>query len=178
MKLINKSSNEIRLTYVKIECVKAVNGTGHVVEEHPVLVSVGFKRCIEGHPVVGPGGEIDVFLGNNGEVLAFIKIWRKLEYAGDVKVISAEEAFEKLKRGEVVNRPMEPLKIEVMQVKPGYYARGLCSSRNATVLCGYSTAEMRAHSFLVFQLVSLLTIKIFLENINLSLQSAQVYLSF
>lgn len=93
-------------------------------ERIPMFISLVYKREIDGLPVVGPGGEINIDLGNN-EVLTFLKIWRKLEYVGEVKIISAEKAFEKLKRGEVVNKPVSPLKLEVIQIKPGYYAKGL-----------------------------------------------------
>lgn len=93
-------------------------------ERIPMFLSLIYKREIDRLPVVGPGGEINIDLGNN-EVLTFLKIWRKLEYVGDVKIISAEEAFEKLKRGEVINKPMSPLKLEIVQIKPGYYAKGL-----------------------------------------------------
>ncbi len=88
-----------------------VNRTARVVYKKPILVSVSFKRHLNGFPVVGPGGEISISLGNNGKLLDLTKIWRKLEYVGDVQIISAKEAFEKLKRGEVVNKPMRPLEV-------------------------------------------------------------------
>jgi len=76
-----------------------------------------------------------VILGDNGKLLDLTKIWRKLEYAGDVKIISAEEAFEKLKRGEVVSKPMGQLNLKVVKVEPGYYAKGLGEKQELLQTC-------------------------------------------
>ncbi len=39
--------------------------TGEVVEKHPLSVDVKFEREINGMPVVGAGGEIDISLGRD-----------------------------------------------------------------------------------------------------------------
>jgi len=117
--------DDARLSRVETEYVEIINtSTGKIVDRKPTLVRVSFKRYLNGMPVIGPGGEITVFIGDNGEVIDLIKIWRKLEYAGDVKIISAEKAYEKLKKGEVMRKPMGMLKLRIVHVEPGYYAGG------------------------------------------------------
>jgi hypothetical protein len=96
--------------------------TGEVVEEHLLSVDVKFEREINGMPVVGAGGEIDISLGEDGELLFLSKCWRSLEYAGEVKIIPASEAFEKFKKGELIQKPMSQEEAEVTQIKLGYYA--------------------------------------------------------
>lgn len=92
-------------------------------EKYPLWVAVKFEREVDGMPVAGPGGEIDVSLGENGEIIYFSKVWRKLEYVSETEIISADEALEKLKRGEIIRKPMSPLsEVEVVGVKLGYYA--------------------------------------------------------
>ncbi len=123
---IDVDKKELRLAFAKTEYVKTINTkTGEVVKEEPLLVNVKFERILNGMPVVGPGGEIQVLIGDGGKILTFVKIWRKLEYAGEVSVIPAEKALEKLKRGEVMNRPMASLKLDIEKVELGYYAEGL-----------------------------------------------------
>jgi hypothetical protein len=116
---------DAKLVHVETVYVEGYNLTTKRVEKRiPMFISLIYKREINRMPVVGPGGEIRIDLGKN-EVLTFLKIWRKLEYVKDVKIISAEEAYEKLKKGEVVNKPISQLKLEIVQIKPGYYAKGL-----------------------------------------------------
>jgi regulatory protein YycI of two-component signal transduction system YycFG len=112
----------VKLEKVSREDVERVDN-GKVVERKPVLVDVIFRRYISGMPLIGPGGEIEVFLGENGEVLGYLKPWKKIEYDKDIELISAREAYEKLKRWEVENKPTEPLKLTVIKVEAGYYAK-------------------------------------------------------
>lgn len=117
---------DAKLSDVRTEYEQAIvfdDNTAKVVDKKPLLVSVGFKRYLNGLPVAGPGGEITVFIGDNGELVNLIKTWRKLEYAEDVEIISVEEAYEKLKQGEVMNKPMGPLNLKIEQISPGYYAK-------------------------------------------------------
>jgi hypothetical protein len=113
------------LSKVQTEYAEVIDtDTGKVVDREPTLIRVTFKRCINGTPVIGPGGKIVIYIGDNGEVVDLTKIWRKLEYAGKVKIIPAKEAFEKLVKGEVMMKPMGRLKLKVTDVEMGYYAAG------------------------------------------------------
>ncbi len=115
-------AGDVKLEKVSREYVEKVEND-KVVERKPVLVDVIFRRYINGMPLFGPGGEIEIFLGENGEVLGYLKPWKKIEYNGEAELISSREAYEKLKRWEVENKPTEPLKLTVIKVEVGYYAK-------------------------------------------------------
>ena len=116
-------SKDAVLTGVETNYLYGMNTkTGEIVEEHPLGVDVKFEREINGMPVVGAGGEIDISLGENGELLFLSKCWRSLEYAGEVEIISASKAFEKFEKGELIQKPMSQEEVEVTQIKLGYYA--------------------------------------------------------
>jgi len=112
------------LSKVQTEYAEVIDTDTGKVDRKPTLIKVTFKRCIDEMPVIGPGGKIVVYIGDNGEVVDLTKIWRKLEYAGKVKIIPAKEAFEKLVKGEVIMKPMGRLKLKVTDVEVGYYAVG------------------------------------------------------
>jgi hypothetical protein len=97
--------------------------TDTIEEKYPLRTQVIYLQQVNGAPVIGPGAEINIELGENGELLEIEKAWRSLEYAGDVPVISAEEAFEKLNRGELLVKYQSPLnEINISDIKIGYYA--------------------------------------------------------
>lgn len=74
--------------------------TGTVEEQYPQYTRVAYRQYINGSPVMGSG--ITVSLGENGELLDISKDWSTLEYAGEIPVISADEAFEKLNRQDLL----------------------------------------------------------------------------
>lgn len=74
--------------------------TGTVEEQYPQYTRVAYRQYVNGSPVMGSG--IEVSLGENGELLDISKDWSILEYTGEIPVISAEEAFEKLNRQDLL----------------------------------------------------------------------------
>ncbi|MDD4254219.1 MAG: hypothetical protein PHP59_02455 [Methanofollis sp.] len=89
----------------------------------PMWVHIIFGQELDGMPVVGPGAEIIVDLGENGKVLHVQKIWRTVEKAENVPLITAGAALEKLRKGETINRPLSLTgTIEINRVTLGYYA--------------------------------------------------------
>lgn len=99
------------------------SATGMTGQEYPQWTQVIYTRQVAGLPVVGPGAEITVGLGENGEVLQFDKVWRTLQYDRDIPIISAEEAFDKLKKRELVEIPQSSLNgLIVSDIRLGYYA--------------------------------------------------------
>ncbi|WP_456477700.1 hypothetical protein [Geoglobus ahangari] len=113
------------LREVRTEYVSYMDSSAGEVGKEATLVVVSFKREINGFPVVGPGGEITVFIGENGTVVDLVKVWRMLEYAGEVRIISPEKAYELLQNGKVLRKPMGKLNLEVVKIEPGYYAGGI-----------------------------------------------------
>ena len=97
--------------------------TRTVEEKYPQFTQVIYEQIINGSPVTGPGAEINICLGKDGELLSIEKAWRHVEYTGEIPVISAAEAYEKLQNGdllEITQSSMAGLKIS--DVKLGYYA--------------------------------------------------------
>jgi len=69
--------------------------TGTVEEQYPQYTRVAYSHYVNGSQVMGSG--IAVSLGKDGEILDLSIDWSTLTYAGEIPVISANEAFEKLK---------------------------------------------------------------------------------
>ncbi|PKL70687.1 MAG: hypothetical protein CVV30_04880 [Methanomicrobiales archaeon HGW-Methanomicrobiales-1] len=74
--------------------------TGMVEEQSPQNTRVMYRQYVNDSPVMGSG--ITVSLGEGGELLDISKDWSTLEYAGDGPIISAESAWEKLQRQELL----------------------------------------------------------------------------
>jgi hypothetical protein len=97
--------------------------TGMVEEKYPQFTQVIYEQRINGSPVVGPGAEINICLGKDGELLSIEKAWRQVRYSGEVPVISAVEAYEKLQKHDLMEKPQSSLAgITISHIKLGYYA--------------------------------------------------------
>jgi hypothetical protein len=94
--------------------------TGTVEEQYPQYTRVAYSHYVNGFPVMGSG--IAVSLGENGELLDFSKDWSILEYAGEIPVISANEAFEKLQARDLLIPIQSSLDgYHITRVKFGYH---------------------------------------------------------
>lgn len=106
-----------------VDLMETRDGEPVVVERHPEYIIVDFRRQIDGLQVAGSGDSITLFIGDDGEILYFFKTWRELEELGNVEMISAEEATEKLKRGETLKDTAgDSGSIEINQIEVGYYS--------------------------------------------------------
>lgn len=116
--------NDAVLYKVERVTVKKYNTkTGVIEEESPQFTQVIYLQQINGTPVIGPGAEINIELGENGELLSIEKAWRYVEYAGEVNIITAAEAYEKLKKGEIITLTQSsPIGKIVTDIRLGYYA--------------------------------------------------------
>ena len=74
--------------------------TNTVEEQYPQHTRVAYRLSVNGSPVMGSG--ITVSLGDGGELLDISKEWSTLAYTGEGPVISAENAWEKLQRLELL----------------------------------------------------------------------------
>jgi hypothetical protein len=94
--------------------------TEMVEEQYPQYTRVAYRQYVNGSPVMGSG--IAVSLGENGELLDISKDWSTLEYAGEVPVISADEAFEKLQARDLLKPIQSSLNgYHITRVQSGYY---------------------------------------------------------
>ena len=96
--------------------------TGTVEEQYPQYTRVAYSHYVNGSPVMGSG--IDVSLGEDGELLDISKDWSTLSYAGEVLVISANEAFEKLQARDLLIPIQSSLNgYHITRIQSGYYVR-------------------------------------------------------
>ena len=75
---------------------------------------------------MGPGDFIDVCISvqkyNLTEVVYCTKNWRHLEEIDNISIIGAEEAYDKLLKGEMINEPMTWFTFEINEISVGYYS--------------------------------------------------------
>jgi|GEM_PF-3429419 len=101
---------------------KLDTSTNEILDKKPMMVQVRFKRYVDGMRVMGAGGKVIVTIGDDGEPVHFLRNWRTLEPAGTTDVIPLSAAIDKLKRLEVKDVPLTPIRsIEVIGVNLGYY---------------------------------------------------------
>jgi hypothetical protein len=117
--------NDAKMVYVKTEYLEEYNSdTRQTIAKYPVSTNVQYARSLDGIPVKGDGGFINIELGNDGELLYLNKVWRTVEPTGTEKVIPVSKAIEKLGRGEV----LDPLKcicdINVDRIYIAYWENG------------------------------------------------------
>ncbi|MFA6332240.1 MAG: hypothetical protein WCX22_04750 [Methanoregula sp.] len=94
--------------------------TRTVEEQYPQHTRVSYRQYINGSPVMGSG--ISVSLGTEGELLDISKDWSALEYTGDIPIISADEAFEKLQERDLLKPIQSSLNgYHITRVQSGYY---------------------------------------------------------
>lgn len=113
------------LVLVNTSYAKRINDdTGEILEKWPVSTTVAYHRTLKGMPIVGDGDKILIDLGENGEPLWIVKIWRTLEYTGsNVSIISPQQAIEKLQNGESMNHPLTDQKIIITNISLGVYEK-------------------------------------------------------
>lgn len=123
----NHLPNNAYLSNVETLYIKTINtstGEGVVEKEDPVLVQVSYGRSIGKYPVVGPGDEITVSIGENNEVIYVSKNWKELEQVGEISIIDANAAISKLKEGKIVQNtagPDCPI-VEINEIEVGYFS--------------------------------------------------------
>jgi hypothetical protein len=112
------------LAGVEQKYMEVFGASGRIaVQSIPIYSSVRYERILNGKDVVGGGGTIEINLGEQGELLSLYKIWHKLGSPVPVRVISAEEAFEDVKQGDVIRRSDSqcPQGVSITSVRLGYF---------------------------------------------------------
>jgi hypothetical protein len=94
--------------------------TNTVEEQYPQHTRVMYSQYVNGSPVMD--SELSVSLGEGGELLDISKDWSTLEYTGVGPVISANDAWEKLQRQELlIPLQCSILGYHITRVKFGYH---------------------------------------------------------
>jgi PKD repeat protein len=119
--------SDAQLQYSSIMSLEKRNqSTGTVVEEIPYETFVSWHRTVDGLRIEGGSDIIQVELGENGEVIRVYKRWRTYEPLGNVSIIPASKAIDKLGSGEVLN-PLSSDKedVGIYNIHLAYYTDGI-----------------------------------------------------
>ncbi len=112
---------EARLTDAVPRYISKFNLTTNSVEEqYLVAMQVRYVQMLDGFPVIGAGINLD--LGENNEIIRILKIWPAYEYTGEGKVIPSESGFEKLKKGDNLEKAQGSLPdgTKISEIQFGY----------------------------------------------------------
>lgn len=103
-------------------------------ESSVIGIQVFYKQVLNGLPVMG--SRINIHLGENGEIIEIYKTWVNCKKTGDVKVISSQKAFEKLKNSEITTKPQGNIAdgTIIKDVKIGYELYRPGTDKNETYL--------------------------------------------
>jgi hypothetical protein len=107
------------------EYLESQTRSGELIRKEPILTNVYYRKLINGMPVSGDIDQINLELGENGELLNIYKSWSTLIYVGDVPIISPNEAVEKLQQGDTMS--VWNLNIDdvyINNITPGYREYG------------------------------------------------------
>jgi hypothetical protein len=97
-----------------------------VVEEYVAHLLVRFHRQIDGFPVTGPGNQLGVRIGDEGEVITILKAWREVTPYNEVAIKTPEQAYQELKSGAgSYDAPLDCEKVVVEQVYLAYWMESL-----------------------------------------------------
>jgi len=119
--------SDAQLQYSSIMSLEKRNiSSGTVVKEIPYETFVSWHRTIEGMRIEGGSDIIQVELGENGTVIRVYKSWRTYEPLGNVSIISASKAIDKLGAGEVLN-PSSGIEedVSIYNMHLSYYVDGI-----------------------------------------------------
>jgi hypothetical protein len=97
-----------------------------VVEEYVAHLLVRFHRQIDGFRVTGPGNQLGVRIGDEGEVITVLKVWREVTPYNEVVINTPEQAYQELKSGAgSYYAPLDCEKVVVEQVYLAYWMEPL-----------------------------------------------------
>jgi hypothetical protein len=97
-----------------------------VADEYVAHLLVRFHRQIDGFPVTGPGNQLGVRIGDEGEVITILKVWREVTPYNEVVIKTPEQAYQELKSGAgSYDVPLDCEKVIVEQVYLAYWMEPL-----------------------------------------------------
>lgn len=104
--------------------IEAEKSTGKVLEEYRTVLQVmSSGRSVNGIPIVGPGNKLSVYVGEKGEVVGFLKVWRDVEVSKDtVNIKTAENAFEDMRKRNALFVTTDANTINKVNIKNVYIA--------------------------------------------------------
>jgi PKD repeat protein len=109
----------------KTEYAEYQTRSGELIRKEPVMTNVYYRKLIDGRPVSGDKDQINLELGENGELLNIYKSWSNLTYDGNVPIIPAKDAVEKLQLGDTITSwNTFDDDVYINNITPGYHLYG------------------------------------------------------
>jgi len=100
--------------------------TGIVIKTIPYATFVSWNRKIDGMRVEGSSDIIQITLGENGTLIHLYKSWRSYESLGNVSIIPATKAIEKLIAGDLLNPISAQVSdVDIYNIHLSYYVKGV-----------------------------------------------------
>lgn len=98
--------------------------------------SVSFTDYLAGYPLTGVGSKISVTVGAGGAIGGFRLPWREYIHLGNVSIITPQEAYGRLNRGEWLEGPklMEG-DVYIKEVYMAYYIPSLFENPGEIIPC-------------------------------------------
>jgi hypothetical protein len=93
----------------------------------PMGVNVTYRRLLEGYEVVGPGGKLKVFYDTNGDIVGYLRVWRKLSPEKEKRpLISIHQAADRFKEDPLGRALLCDVdKVEVTEIRLAYLEHGI-----------------------------------------------------
>jgi hypothetical protein len=96
---------------------------GDEPERFVTAVQVNYMFAVGELPVIGSGGKMQVAVDSQGEITGAYRFWREPRSKGAVRVMPAEQAFERFSRAELFRELSDDTaRAEVTEVSLGYFA--------------------------------------------------------
>jgi hypothetical protein len=97
-----------------------------LAEEYVTHLLVRFHRQIDGFPVTGTGNKFGARIGDEGEVVAILKVWREITPYNEVVINGPEQAYQELTSGNgSYYAPLDCERVVVEQVYLAYWMEPL-----------------------------------------------------
>jgi len=118
---------DAQLQYSSVDYANLIDRqTGDIIAKVPQETFVSWYRTIDGIDLVGSSDIIQVELGENGELNRIYKCWRTYTPLGNVSIIPATKAIDKLALGEILNPiPVQESDVSIYHIHLSYYIKGL-----------------------------------------------------
>ncbi|WP_052310735.1 PKD domain-containing protein [Methanoregula formicica] len=114
------------------------------------MINVYYRKLIDGRPVSGDKDQINLELGENGQLLNIYKSWSNLTYVQNIPIIPAKEAVEKLQLGDIVGswNSFDDV-VYINNITPGYHLYG--EEGSVTEPCWFFIGKTGSGKLAVFE---------------------------
>jgi len=116
---------------VSVDTMELMNKSGER-RSLPMGINVTYRRLLEGYEVVGPGGKLKIFHDTNGDVVGYLRVWRKLSPEKEAQpLIPIRQAADRFKENPLGRSLLSDVKkVEVTEIRIAYLEHGITVSQH------------------------------------------------